>query len=178
MTGLKLIFNAILMSGTFPNEWKSSIIVPIPKCTTPTSVDRFRGISLISVISKCFCEVIRQRLTGWADRNQKIPPTQFGFRKGHSTVDNLFVLSALTQRAKKLKKPLLLYSILVDFRKAFDSIKHNLLWTKLQEMGISTQIITLVQNMYSGINSAVRIPSSNDLTDKFTHYKGVRRLCP
>ena len=141
------------MSGTFPNEWKSNIIVPIPKCTTPTSVDRFRGISLIS---ECFCEVIRQRLTGWADRNQKIPPAQFGFWKGHSTVDNLFVLSALTQRAKKLKKPL--YSILVDFRKAFDSIKHNLLWTKLQEM--ATQITTLLQNMYSGINSAVRIPSS------------------
>ena len=39
-TGLKLIFNAILMSGTFPNEWKSSIIVPIPKCTTPTYFSR------------------------------------------------------------------------------------------------------------------------------------------
>ena len=116
LASLRRLFNAILVSGTFPNEWKSSIIVPIPKCTNPTSVDQFRGISLISVISKCFCGVIRQRLTSWADRNQKLPPAQFGFRKGH-TVDNLFVLSALTQRAKKFTKPL--YSLFGRLSKSF-----------------------------------------------------------
>lgn len=142
---------------------------------TQTLVDQFRGIGLISVINKCFCEVIRQRLTSWADRNHKLPPAQFGFRKGHSTVDKLFVLSALTQRAKKLKEPL--YSILVDFRKAFDSIKHDLLWIKLQKMGVSTRIILLLKNMYRGINSAVQIPGSNDLTCNFTHHQGDRQGC-
>ena len=124
------------------------------------------------MISKCFRELIRQRLTSWADRNQKLPPAQFGFRKGHSTADNLFVLSALTQRAKKLKKPL--YSLLVDFRRSCDSINHNLLWTELR---ISTRIILLLKNRYSGINSAIRIPESNDLTCTFTHHQGVRQDC-
>ena len=44
-------------------------------------------------------------------------------------------------------------------------------------MGISTRIISLLKKMYSGINSAVQIPESNDLTCTFTHCQGVRQGC-
>ena len=63
----------------------------------------------------------------WADENGKIAEEQSGFRTGHSTVDNMFVLYAFIQRYL-LKKSGKLYVCFVDFRKAFDTINRSVLW--------------------------------------------------
>ena len=95
------------------------MIVPIPKGGDCKLVNNYRGISL----SKCFCRVIQNRLEEWAEQNNLIPESQFGFRKKRSVTDSLFTMSTLIQWKKQVKKPL--YLIFVDFAKAFDTICHQ-----------------------------------------------------
>jgi len=82
----------------------------------------------------------------WAEVNCKLNEAQFGFREGRRTTDPIFILSIAMQAYKKKRKPL--YACFVDFAKAFDSIKHSLLWKKLADMGVSTKILNILQSIY------------------------------
>jgi len=75
----------------------------------------------------------------WEEVNGKLNEAQFGFREGRRITDPMFIISTAIQAYKKKCKPL--YACLVDFAKAFDSIKHSLLYKKLADMGVSTKIL-------------------------------------
>ena len=65
-----------------------------------------------------------------------ITDEQTGFRKGYSTVDNAFVLHSVIHR--HLNKSKIVYAAFIDFRKAFDSVKREILWNVLQKKKNST----------------------------------------
>lgn len=89
------IFNAILNSGYYPEIWAKTIIVPIFKKGDELSVSNYRGIALMSCFSKLFTGIINKLLNIWCEQNEKLSDAQFGFRKGRSTCDAIFVLNAL-----------------------------------------------------------------------------------
>ena len=88
---------------------------------------------------------------------------QFGFQSNHSTTDAIFVLNSLIEYTKiKHQK---LYCCFVDFRKAFDSVHHQLLWHKLSSIGVSTKLLKLLidiemQNLASSYVESILIVSS------------------
>ena len=60
---LQLLFHKILESGRFPMAWKAAVIVPIPKTKSDLDrVENYRGISLLNIVSKCFCGVLHKRI--------------------------------------------------------------------------------------------------------------------
>ena len=61
------LFNVILKTGTFPSSWGKGIIYPLHKKGPLTEVNNFRGISLLSSMSKIFTKIINNRLVSWAD---------------------------------------------------------------------------------------------------------------
>ena len=71
---------------------------PIHKSGDKVDPDNYRGVSLLSYSRESVCTILNKRLTLWADENDKIVEEQSGFRAGHSTVDNMFVLYAIVQR--------------------------------------------------------------------------------
>ncbi|OXU17255.1 hypothetical protein TSAR_008375 [Trichomalopsis sarcophagae] len=87
-----------------PDDWKTGVIAPLFKKGDPELTKNYRGISLLSTAYKIYTEVLRGRLEKEVEEKGLIPEGQAGFRKGRSTIDNIFILSHIVQKAKKTKK--------------------------------------------------------------------------
>ena len=123
------IFNIVLYTGIIPENWTIGIIKPVYKNKGDTmEPDNFRGITLISCLGKLFTSTINFRLTFFANEILLISKNQAGFRKGHSTIDNLFELHSLISLYQSFGNKL--YCTFVDFRKAFDTVWRSGLWKK------------------------------------------------
>jgi len=85
-----LLFNAITKLGHFPQRWKKSIIIMIPKPgkdhTVPSS---YRPISLLSCLSKLFEKCLLNQKNPFIRLHNKIPSHQFGFREMHETIEQV-----------------------------------------------------------------------------------------
>ena len=82
------IFNTILNSGYFPKS--EGIIVPVYKKNDLGDVQNYRGVTLVSCFSKIFTGILNNRIINWAESNNILSDSQFGFRKGRSTADAVF----------------------------------------------------------------------------------------
>ena len=120
-----VLFNQSLSAGIFPNEWGKPIIVPIYKRGTKDDPNNFRGMSLLTCISKLFTKILNNRLVNWANENDKMHEfdIQAGFTKKKSTVDHIFELQTLVTKYLAKEKGRF-YSVYIDFSKAFDKVPH------------------------------------------------------
>ena len=79
---LVLLYNTILATGVFPDEWGKDIIHRLHKCGDINTRTNFRGISLLSVTSKIFTKLLNERLVKWAESEHAYYDEQAGFSKG------------------------------------------------------------------------------------------------
>ena len=166
------LFNHIFNFGIYPESWTKGIIVPVPKKGNPNDVNNFRGIALTSVFSKLFSSIINKRLTNWAEENEILSDSQYGFRKDRSTVDCIFILNSLIDRVVNYEKNRL-YCCFIDFKKAFDMVYRNGIFVKLVRYGCSCKIIKIVQSIYSTVCTCVR--SNGIYSDFFESFSGVKQ---
>ena len=89
------LFNYMFDNSIYPECWTRGIIVPVPKKGNLNDVNNYRGITLTSVFSKIFSLILDNRLRKWAEDNEKLSDSQFGFRAKRSTVDCIFVLTSI-----------------------------------------------------------------------------------
>ena len=92
------LFNRLFSNGEYPKAWGEGIIVPIFKGGDKDDAHNYRGITLINILSKIYSQVLLNRLTNWSDRENKISNNQFGFQKGKSTVDCIFIFSSIISK--------------------------------------------------------------------------------
>ena len=149
---LCVLFNKLIETGVYPDEWCSAIIFPIHKKGDVNIPDNYRGISLISCVSKVFTNILNNRLVSWADVNEKMYDVQAGFRKGKSTIDHIFVLQSLIDKYLSKEKGRF-YSVFVDFSKAFDSVPHRHLFYSLLNEDLHGRVVNLLRDMYSKLRS-------------------------
>ena len=171
---LLFVFNAIFDAGVFPKEWGKGIIVPLHKKGSFQDPNNFRGITLLDSIGKIFTFILNQRLTKWADMMDKITECQAGFRRGYSTIDNIFVLHVMVQKYLCKSKGRF-YCVFIDFSKAFDSVNHNLLLYRLCLEGIGGKMFNILKSMYQEVKSCVKAKQGR--TDYFQCTVGVRQGC-
>jgi hypothetical protein len=169
------LFNKILTTGEYPESWSKAILCSIFKGGDVTQETNYRGISLLCTLGKVFTKILNQRLTEWAIKENKLYEEQTGYRKGYSTIDNIFSLFTVCQKYVSKKKGRF-YVLFVDFSKAYDKIPHVLLWHRLIKTGVHGQILRVLQNMYSKLKSAVRL-DGNMLTEWFNCTVGTRQGC-
>ena len=170
---LQNIYNVILRTGEYPSKWAESIIHPIYKSGDRNNPTNYRGISLISCIGKLFTSILCTRLTSWAEERHLLPKEQFGFQKGKRASDAIFVLHTLAEHQRYKKKKL--FCCFVDLKKAFDSVPHSLLWSKLSSMRLPSHIIKVLQSYYSKSTSCVQGHQSR--SNFFPTSKGVKQGC-
>ena len=103
----------------------------------------------------------------------EINVVQAGFRQGRDTRDHIFNLRMIIHKCREFNQPL--FTCFVDYTKAFDSVEHQQLWTAVREMGFPKRIVSLIEALYSGQQSAVRTDSGT--TDWFSVNKDVRIGC-
>ena len=127
------------------------------------------------------CILVNTRLYEWAERNNKISQWQGGFRRRLGCDLQCFRLLATIlhqfSRPKSYRNKLngRIFACFVDFRKAYDSVDHNLLWNKLIQKGISSKVLFLLKQMYKDISC--RIKSKGHLSEEFFYSVGVRQGC-
>jgi hypothetical protein len=116
---------------------------------------------------------LNTRLTKWADGNDLILDNQNCFRKQRSTIDHLFTLTSImeTRKARKLST----FAVFIDFKKAYDTIDRSILWTRLEELGISGRMLTTLKSLYTNVQCCVRI--NGFTTDWFGVESGLKQGC-
>ena len=110
------LFNTIFDISYFPAAWAKGIICSIFKGGIKNNPGNYRGISLLSCISKIFTGIINKRLVSWTEKRKLFGYSQAGFREGKGTVDHIFVLRALAERYLSRKRGKF-YCCFVDFSK-------------------------------------------------------------
>lgn len=127
------IVNCCLETGYFPSLWKVALIQPLPKIKDPKDYADLRPISILSAMSKIVEKIVYVQMYDYITTNNIISPLQSGFRKGHSTTTVL--LNILDDVFRSLDNKEATVLTLLDFSKAFDTIDHALLCSKLTYYG-------------------------------------------
>ena len=131
---LTCLFNNSIRSGVFPECLKKSTVIPLYKSGPKSDPSNYRPISLISTFAKIFESLMKTILTNYLDSKSIISSKQFGFCKNKSTFDCLNIVTSDIYQALDSHKAAIL--ILVDFTKAFDTVRHSILLRKLWHYGI------------------------------------------
>ena len=127
---LVTLFNKILETQYYPEEWSIGIITPLHKTGELDNSDNYRGITLNSYINKLFTRLLNNRLTEIIENKNLLKHNQIGFRKGFCTVNHALTVKTLIDKyLSQIKK---LFLCFVDFKKAYDSLWRTGLLSKLQ----------------------------------------------
>ena len=145
--------------------------IPLHKSGKVTQSNNYRPISLLCVISKIIERVILDRLKRSCNKYNVITENQLGFREGYST--SLAVASVYESMLCNLEKGLTTCNVLIDLRKAFNSVDHKIctriLWSKLEYYGIRGKVLQLMQSYLSNRLQFVEVNghTSRNQTEQF-----------
>ena len=136
---LSLIFRSSLSSGMIPEKWKWAHITPVFKKGSKHDKENYRPISLTSVICRLLERIIKNEIVKHLDANELFSNDQYGFRAKRSCVTQL--LEALEEWTSLLDEGNSIDVIYFDFAKAFDSVPHQRLLSKLNSYGIRGNVL-------------------------------------
>ena len=128
------LINISFRTGKFPHKLKLARITPILKKGDPSDPSNFRPISCLPFIGKVFEKAMCNRLVSFCSKFSIISNSQFGFQKSLSTVDALIHLTENIYKSLDNRQHNI--TILVDLKKAFDTVNHVYLLKKLEHYGI------------------------------------------
>ena len=143
---LPSICKQIWKTQQWPQAWKRSVFIPIPKKGNAKECWNYCTITFILHTGKVTLKILQARLQQYM--NQEIPDVQDGFRKGRGTRDQIANIWWVIEKAREFQKNI--YFRYTDYAKAFDCVDQNKLWKILQEMGIPDHPTCLLRNLYAG----------------------------
>ena len=150
--GLHSICQQIRKTQQWPQDWKRSVFIPIPKKSNAEECSNYHTIALISNATKVMLKILQARLQQYV--NHELPDVQAGFRKSRETRDEITNIRWVIKKAREFQKNI--YFCFIDYTKAFDCVDQNKLWKILKEMGIPDHLTCLQRNLYAGQEATVR----------------------
>ena len=154
-----------------PDDWKTSIIVPIFKNGDRMDCKNYRGLSLIPIAAKLFAVILLNRFRN--TRYSRTRPNQAGFRPGMGCYDQIFSLRQILEHRFKHQQETI--QIFIDFITAFDSVHRDAICEAMREDSVPEKIINLLKAYYAGTKARVRV--DGDLSDLVLIEEGVRQGC-
>ena len=168
---LHLICQQIWETQQWPQDWKRSVFIPVPKKGNAKECSNYCTNALISQTSKGMLKILQARLQQYV--NWELPEVQAGFRKGRGMRDQIVNILYIIEKARELQKNISF--CFDDYAKGFDCVDHNKLCNTLKEMGIPAHLTCLLTNLSAGQEARVR--TRHGTTDWFQTGKGVRQGC-
>ena len=142
------IFNKSLEDGQLPEDWKIANITPIYKKGKKSDPANYRPVSLTSCPCKVMELLLRERIMKHLNDNDLLTDSQFGFRSGRSC--SLQLLEIVDKWLNSMDRNIATDVAFLDFSKAFDSVPHKRLLTKLRAYGINRQTHKWLENFLQG----------------------------
>jgi hypothetical protein len=152
-----------------PHQWKELIMVPIHKKGDKTDRSNYRGVSLLSTSYKILSNILLATLTANAD--EIIGDHHCGFWRNTSTTDQIFYIRQVLQ--KKLEYNGTVHQLFIDFKKANDSVRREILYNIFIEFGIPRKLVGLIQMCLNETYSTVCIGKFQ--SDKFPIQNGLKQ---
>ena len=149
---LHSICQQIWKTQQWPQDWKRSIFIPIPKKGNAKERSNYRTVTLISHTSKVMLKILQARLQQYV--SCELADVQAGLRKGRRTRDQIANVCWIIKKAREFQK--MIHFCFIDYAKAFACVDHNKLWKILKEMGILDPLTCLLRNLYAGQEATVR----------------------
>jgi hypothetical protein len=168
---LSLIYNACLNLSIFPAQWKQSSVTLIHKKGNVNDEENWRPIAISSTMGRLLSKLLAKRLMSFLDTNQLLSSTQKGFLQCDGVNEHISTLHAMLSEAKKGSS-----FAFIDFRDAFTSVPHELLWTSLKRFHVPPQIIALIRNSYEG--ATVLVKNATHQSAPIPMQRGVRQGDP
>ena len=131
---LTYILNLTLKHGIFPDSLKIAKVIPVFKQGPRSSGGNYRPISVLSALSKIFERCILNQLKYYCLTENIVASNQYGFRSGYNTT--VCLVDLIDEVTKALDEDEYAVSIFLDLIKAFDTVNHSILSSKLELYGI------------------------------------------
>ena len=141
---MAFIINKSLLSGIVPDLWKISKVTPLYKSDSKSDFSNYCPISVLPCLSKVLEQVVRRQLSNYLEKHYLLEGSQVGFCPRRST--ELACNLLIDDIHKNIDNSLLTGVIYLDLSKAFDTVSHSYLLSKLPSYGISGNEFTLFEN--------------------------------
>ena len=120
---LHSICQQIWKTQQWPQDWKRSVFIPIPKKGNAKECSNYRSIAFISHTSKVMLKILQARLQQYV--NHELPDVQAGFRKGRGIIYQIANIHWIMDKGREFQKNI--YFCFIDYTKAFECVDHNTL---------------------------------------------------
>lgn len=172
ISALHKLFSLCFENGLMPTAWSNSVVVPIGKGRSSVSTDPLshRGLSMQSCVYKTYSLLISRRVNIFAENNDLLSDVQNGFRRDRGCIDHVYSLCELI-RLNTSRPECKVYSLFVDFKKAFPSIDRNLLLKRLSDLGVDGKVFQAIALSYKNPRCCLRI--NGHTTDYFPNNFGT-----
>ena len=134
------IFNLSIATGVFSDSWKVARVALIFESGQTGDQSNYRPISVLPVLSRIFEKLIFNQLYKYLDTNKHLFPKQSGFRRLYSVVTSL--LSCTSNWYKNMDTGKYTALVLIDLKKVFDTVDHDILLKKMQKYIVSGNGLT------------------------------------
>ena len=152
---LSILFNKSLQEGKIPHDWKEAEVVAIFKKGSKHDAGNYRPVSLTCITCKVMESLVRDEIVSYMNDNKLYAQCQHGFRNHRSCMTQL--LEVMEDFNNFIDNHDDIDVIYLDFRKAFDSVPHERLSLKLQEHGLTGNVLKWIRDFLANRTQRVRV---------------------
>ena len=149
------IYYLSLKTGTIPSKWKHGDVTPLFKDDDRHKASNYRPITLTSVLSRTLERIIKKQLMTYLIENDTLSKDQHGFLNRRSCLSNL--LESIEEITALYDEGLPVDEIFLDLSKAFDKVPHQRLLYKIQNIGITGNLLKWIESFLIKRRQRVRI---------------------